>query len=283
MTDALTISGHVMEAVACVATAMLLARIRAAVPIAMRRGTSFDRLAVIVIAFFAASGLARGIDVASTSFAAHGASAAVARLVAGFAAVAALVQVIVILGSFGSVLTARAMAIRYPFDRLFEGAPIGLAVVSAGSRRGDRIWGWTGEQTKGRFLRVNPTLCEITGYDREWLQSRTFHDVTTPETLGADLALLAQLDSGAIRRYEVEKEYRRADGRIVPVGLAVSAIRGDGGKILYYLAKVLDREPLVAERRRLQARVDDLEAALATQEPTAVQSLLDQWRREGTP
>ena len=38
----------------------------------------------------------------------------------------------------------------------------------------------------GRFLRVNPALCEITGYSREQLEAMTFRSITHPDDLARD-------------------------------------------------------------------------------------------------
>ena len=57
------------------------------------------------------------------------------------------------------------------FRRAFEDSPIGMALVA----------------TDGQFLRVNHTLCEITGFSEEELLERTFQEITHPDDLAEDV------------------------------------------------------------------------------------------------
>ena len=90
-------------------------------------------------------------------------------------------------------------------------APIGLALVAM----------------DGRWLQVNPALCELVGRAEEELLELTFQDITHPEDLDEDLGLVAELVAGKIRGYEMEKRYLRPDGAVVWVLLSVSLVRSD--------------------------------------------------------
>jgi PAS domain S-box-containing protein len=93
----------------------------------------------------------------------------------------------------------------------------------------------------GRFLRVNRQLCDILGYGREALLGMTFHDVTLPEDLPADIAKLQQLVDGQVARYHTEKRYRHANGHVVRAQLNVAAVRdGARGPVRYFIAVVED-------------------------------------------
>ena len=83
------------------------------------------------------------------------------------------------------------------FRLTIDEAPIGMALVSL----------------DGRFDRVNAALCEIVGYTPEELKRLKFQDLTHPEDLDSDLALLGPLVQGKIPRYQLEKRYVRKDGR----------------------------------------------------------------------
>ncbi|MGB8697805.1 MAG: PAS domain S-box protein [Thermosynechococcaceae cyanobacterium] len=77
----------------------------------------------------------------------------------------------------------------------------------------------------GHWHRVNQTLCDILGYTREELVSKTFQDITCPEDLESDLDHVRQLLAGEIEHYSLEKRYIRKDGRIIWTNLTVSLKR----------------------------------------------------------
>jgi PAS domain S-box-containing protein len=110
-------------------------------------------------------------------------------------------------------------------------APIGMALVAV----------------DGRFVRVNRRLCEIVGYTADELVQRTFHDITHPDDLDADVVLAGRLARGEIPRYQLEKRYVRKDGRIVTIMLSASMLRAHDGA-LYYIAQIED----ITERKRAE-------------------------------
>jgi PAS domain S-box-containing protein len=116
------------------------------------------------------------------------------------------------------------------FANAFEHAPIGMALVSL----------------EGGFLRVNKALPEIVGYDSETLLGLTFQDITHPDDLATDLALVRELLDGKRRSYQMQKRYVRADGEHAWVLLSVSLVRSDAGEPLYFVSQIED----VTERRR---------------------------------
>jgi PAS domain S-box-containing protein len=110
------------------------------------------------------------------------------------------------------------------FRATFEQAAVGMAHVGF----------------DGRFLRINDTLCAITGYDRAELERLTFADITHPDDLGADLAQAEALRSGEIPSYRLEKRYIRKDGAEVWVSLTGSVVRNATGAPQHFLAVVED-------------------------------------------
>lgn len=80
----------------------------------------------------------------------------------------------------------------------------------------------------GRFLDVNAKLCAILGYRRDELLDLGFADVTDPEDLVPERAILDRLLNGEIPSYAVEKRYRRRDGQPVWVRVTSSLARADG-------------------------------------------------------
>jgi len=117
------------------------------------------------------------------------------------------------------------------FRRTIDEAPIGMALVAL----------------DGRFTRVNRVLCEIVGYTASELTGLTFHAITHPEDVDADLSLVAQLARGEIERYQLGKRYLRKDGSVVDIMLHGSAVRDRDGAPLYYVAQIED----VTQNKRL--------------------------------
>jgi diguanylate cyclase (GGDEF)-like protein/PAS domain S-box-containing protein len=124
------------------------------------------------------------------------------------------------------------------FRRAFDDAPIGMALVAP----------------DGRWLRVNQTLTEITGYTEAQLLGRTFQDITHPDDLENDLEHVGRLLAGEIRSYQIEKRYLRPDGKPVWIMLSVSLVRRPDGEPLYFVSQIEgigDRKRAERELKRL--------------------------------
>jgi PAS domain S-box-containing protein len=117
------------------------------------------------------------------------------------------------------------------YRTMFELAGIGAAQV---------------EPTTGRFLRVNPKFCEITGYSEEELLSTTFQGITYPDDRTEDFEGFRQMVRGEIPHYEVEKRYVRKDGEVVWVSVNTTMIRDEAGRPLRTVAVIQD----VTERKQ---------------------------------
>jgi PAS domain S-box-containing protein/diguanylate cyclase (GGDEF)-like protein len=124
------------------------------------------------------------------------------------------------------------------FRRAFDDAPIGMALVAP----------------DGHWLRVNRTICEITGYSEAELLGGTFQDITHPDDLDRDVEQVGRMIAGEIRSYQMEKRYLRPDGGIVWVMLSVSLVRDDAGEPLYFLSQIED----INERKRAEHELQRL-------------------------
>lgn len=111
----------------------------------------------------------------------------------------------------------------------FTNSPIGCAIVGL----------------DGRCLQVNEALCGILGYGESELLSLTFQDITHPDDLDADLALVKALAGGDIPKYRMEKRYLRPDGSHVWANLSVSLVHHKDGTPAYFISQVED----IQERR----------------------------------
>lgn len=126
------------------------------------------------------------------------------------------------------------------FRKVFEEGPIGMAI--------------TGHDFK--FLRVNPRLCEMTGYTEEELTNMTFADITYPEDIDADVQLARKLFKGEIPFFNIEKRYVKKTGEIFWINLSASLIRDEQGNPLYGLGMIED----ISERKKAEEALRSSEA-----------------------
>ena len=140
------------------------------------------------------------------------------------------------------------------FRSAFEYAAIGKAIVSP----------------EGEFLKVNPALCEILGYEESELLQKTFQDLTYPDDLDTDLKFVQQILNGEIRTYQMKKRYIHSTGHLVWVLLSVSLVRDDAEKPLYFISQIQNisqQQAAVSDRQQteqaLQQLNSDLEARVA--------------------
>jgi len=135
------------------------------------------------------------------------------------------------------------------FQNAFEFAAIGMALVSL----------------EGKWLLVNRSICEITGYSEAELLERTFQDITHPDDLEEDLENVRKMLAGEIDTYQMEKRYYHKNGSIVWILLSVSLVRTKSGEPLFFIGQIQDitrqkksEEQLAnatAEIKRLQNRL----------------------------
>ncbi len=131
----------------------------------------------------------------------------------------------------------------------FEQAAVGMAHVAL----------------EGRWLLANDRLCQITGYRREELLSKTFQEITWQEDLDHDLAQVARLLDGEISHYSIDKRYIRPDGSPVWVHLTVALYRDCLGQPVYFhvvVQDISDRKATENALRRNERRLLEAEAEL---------------------
>lgn len=104
---------------------------------------------------------------------------------------------------------------------------------------------------KGKILRVNQRICDITGYTRDELIEATFHDITHPDDLEVDIKHVEQLLAGSIQTFSIEKRYIRKDGSHVWVNLTVSLVCDSSSESKYFIAVVED----ITERKQAEETI----------------------------
>ena len=137
---------------------------------------------------------------------------------------------------------SRNEALLERFSSTFEQAAVGLAHVSL----------------EGKFIRVNQKLAEIVEYDPGVLVNLTFMEITHPDDLESDLALLGQLTRGEIDTYQMEKRYFTSTGRLVWILLTVSMVRAPLSGDPYYISVIQD----ITAKKQIEEDLESLNTSL---------------------
>jgi PAS domain S-box-containing protein/diguanylate cyclase (GGDEF)-like protein len=132
---------------------------------------------------------------------------------------------------------------------VFDEAPIGMAIATL----------------DGRWLQVNPVLCQTLGYEEGELLSRTLDDLIHPDERQTIQRYVEQLFAGEVLGYHVETRAVRADGEPIWIQLSVSLVHDYEGAPAYVLAEVQD----LTERKRLE---DELERGTLRDDLTGLPS-----------
>jgi PAS domain S-box-containing protein len=131
------------------------------------------------------------------------------------------------------------------FRELFEGAPIGMAVLALDER----------------FLRVNAAFCKMVGYSNEELCRRTAEDITFPGDIETGRQLAQSLLHGTARGTG-DKRYVHKNGNILWVSRTASIIRNECGVPQHFLLMVEDISERKASEAALEKSRHELQAAL---------------------
>jgi PAS domain S-box-containing protein len=152
------------------------------------------------------------------------------------------------------------------FRKLFQFAAVGIAQLDS----------------EGRFLDANPTLCEITGYSLDELQTRTFLDIIFPEDREVDRAEFAKIRNGELAFLHRESRYLHKDGRILWGRVTATFLRDAEGKpqrTISVVEEITARKEaeaaLESANRRLARQAEALERMVAERTAKLQHSLQD--------
>ena len=129
------------------------------------------------------------------------------------------------------------------FRVMFEVASIGIAQA---------------DPHTGQWLRVNRTMCAITGYSEKELLQKKVSDLTHPDDQARDWELLQQVVRGELPDYHMEKRYLRKDGSVTWVRVNVTVLHDAAGLPLRTMATIED----ISERKRTEEALRLRSAAL---------------------
>lgn len=122
------------------------------------------------------------------------------------------------------MFTQSELESQHLFSRVFDHAPIGMALVTA----------------DGRLVKVNPSLCNMLGYSESELINLSFQSVTHPDDLESNMEWRTKAIQGEINSYRMEKRYIHKSGKVVWGLLSVTVERDPLGTIGYFISQLVD-------------------------------------------
>jgi PAS domain S-box-containing protein len=122
-------------------------------------------------------------------------------------------------------------------QRGFVDSPVGMAMT-------DRT---------GTYLQVNPALCAMLGRDESELAGHHYSEFTPESELPYAESILRKLCDGEINVFQGEKRYTHPTRGIVHALVNTTAVRDDGGELLYCLHQMQD----ITERRHMEEALRD--------------------------
>src|SRR6476646_6132442 len=130
------------------------------------------------------------------------------------------------------------------FRELFEGAPIGMAILALDER----------------FLKVNAVFCHMVGYSNEELTQRTAEDITFVDDIETGRQLAKSLLDGTAR-YTSDKRYIHKNGELLWVSRTASIIRNEQGEPQHFLLMVEDISKRKANEKILREAKEEADRA----------------------
>ncbi len=128
------------------------------------------------------------------------------------------------------------------FRVIFASAAVGIARV----------------ELDGRFAVINDAFCRIQGYARHEILKLTVQEVTHPDDIAADMALMQKLLDGSQATYTLEKRKIRGDGTTIWVNHAVSLDRRADGTPFQFISAVHD----ISDRKRAEEKLFETNSRL---------------------
>ena len=124
------------------------------------------------------------------------------------------------------------------FRNIFESAAVGMCLVDL----------------SGHFLKVNASLKQMLGYSSSEFLQLNVKDITHPEDVNLDDSELAELCSGKISNYDIERRLIHRNQSVIWVWLSISLMRNAEGQPLYLIWQIQN----ITQRKEME---DDLKQA----------------------
>jgi PAS domain S-box-containing protein len=124
------------------------------------------------------------------------------------------------------------------FKTIFDYSPIGMALTDG----------------NGRFINVNQTFCNLTGFSEAELLSLKYTDITHPEDIEVSRDLIKKVLNEEIRQFDLKKKYIRKNGNILWARVMVKPIYSDKGEFRYIIAQIQDITEQVKNEEELKSQ-----------------------------
>ncbi|MBN2627565.1 MAG: PAS domain S-box protein [Spirochaetales bacterium] len=111
----------------------------------------------------------------------------------------------------------------------------------------------------GRLVDVNDRFCDILGYGKEELLSKTLPEITYGEDRDLETPFIARITAGEIDSFELEKRFVSKQGKLVWTRIYSNVVRSEEGDPLYAVAVVVD----ISQQLENEKKHRDLESQLA--------------------
>jgi two-component system, cell cycle sensor histidine kinase and response regulator CckA len=128
------------------------------------------------------------------------------------------------------------------FRIAFENAPTGMSIIGA----------------DGKYLAVNPMLCQMFGYSEDELLAGTLNRVTHPDDVERGKVWIRKMIAGEPCEPEFEKRFIHKDGHLVWGVVTARWLRDPDGRARICIAHIRDitfRKQAEVERNRLEAQL----------------------------
>jgi PAS domain S-box-containing protein len=134
------------------------------------------------------------------------------------------------------------------FRVAFDAAPIGMAIISPDLH----------------YLRANAALTQMLGYSEAELRSMTVVDITHPDDKLDSMTPNTALRGGRVAHIELDKRYVAKSGAVVHALVRVGTVRDAAGRLVHFIAQVVDMTARKHEERELIAAKEQAELANRT-------------------
>ena len=121
------------------------------------------------------------------------------------------------------------------FRSAMNNAAIGMALLSP----------------KGKWLQVNPALCQILGYSESELLKTDFQSLTHPDDLLLGITRSEGLFKRKFDNFEIEKRYIHKSGHPIWAQLNTTLVWDDEEQPLYYISQIQD----ITQRKEMEAKL----------------------------